>query len=39
VAAAKFVLAKNATEKDVTNAAADIAAEIVRYLKAHGLLH
>lgn len=39
VAAAKFVLAKNATGKDVTNAAADIAAEIVRYLKAHGLLH
>lgn len=38
VAAAKFVLAKNATEKDVTHAAADIAAEIVKYMKTHGLL-
>jgi hypothetical protein len=38
VAAAKFVLAKNATEKDVTHAAADIAAEIVKYMKVHGLL-
>lgn len=38
VAAAKFVLAKNATEKDVTHAAAAIAAEIVKYVKTHGLL-
>ena len=38
VAAAKFVLAKNATDKDVTHAAADIAAEIVKYMKTHGLL-
>lgn len=38
VAAAKFVLAKNATEKDVTSTAACIAAEIVKYMKTHGLL-
>jgi len=38
VAAAKFVLAKNASERDVTHAASNIAAEIVKYMKAHGLL-
>jgi hypothetical protein len=38
VAAAKFVLAKNAADKDVTHAAASIADEIVKYLKTHGLL-
>jgi hypothetical protein len=38
VAAAKFVLAKNATQKDVTHTAASIAAEIVNYMKTHGLL-
>lgn len=38
VAAAKFVVAKNATDKDVTHAAAGIADEIVKYLKIHGLL-
>jgi hypothetical protein len=38
VAAAKFVLAKNASEKDVTNAATSIAAEIVKYMKMRGLL-
>jgi len=38
VAAAKFVLAKNASEKDVTLAASNIAAEIVKYMKTRGLL-
>ena len=38
VAAAKFVLAKNATDKDITHAAADIAAKIVEYMKTRGLL-
>ena len=38
VAAAKFVLAKNATEKDVAGTAAGIAAEIVKYMKSRGLL-
>jgi hypothetical protein len=37
VAAAKFVLAKNASEKDVTNAASSIAQEIFKYMKTHGL--
>jgi hypothetical protein len=38
VAAAKFVLSKNASEKDVSTAASHIASEIVQYMKAHGLL-
>jgi hypothetical protein len=38
VAAAKFVLAKNASEKDVVRTASGIASEIVTYMKAHGLL-
>lgn len=38
VAAAKFVMAKNAGDNDVTHAAAAIADEIVKYLKTHGLL-
>jgi hypothetical protein len=38
VAAAKFVLSKNASDKDVTTAASNIASEIVTYMKAHGLL-
>lgn len=38
VAAAKFVLSKNATEEDVRRAGAEIAAEIVKYMKERGLL-
>jgi hypothetical protein len=38
VAAAKFVLAKNASDKDVIHAASNIASEIVKYLKTLGLL-
>jgi hypothetical protein len=38
VAAAKFVLAKNASEKDVIHTASSIASEIVKYLKSHGLM-
>jgi len=38
MAAAKFVLAKDASEKDVTHAASSIAAEIVKYMKMRGLL-
>jgi hypothetical protein len=38
VAAAKFVLAKNASDKDVIHAASSIASEIVGYLKTHGLM-
>jgi hypothetical protein len=38
VAAAKFVLAKNASDKDVIHAASSIASEIVKHLKTHGLL-
>jgi len=38
VAAAKFVLSKNAPEKDVKHAGAKIAAEIIGYMKARGLL-
>ena len=38
VAAAKFVLAKNASEKDVIHAASNIAAEIVKYMKTRGLM-
>ena len=35
---AKFVLAKNASEKDVIHAASNIAAEIVKYMKTRGLM-
>jgi hypothetical protein len=38
VAAAKFVMAKNASEKDVRATARKIAAEIVTYMKGHGLM-
>jgi hypothetical protein len=38
VAAAKFVLAKNASDKDVIHAASGIAAEIVKYMKTRGML-
>ena len=38
VAAAKFVLSKNASEKDVKHTAGQIAAEIVSYMKRRGLL-
>jgi len=38
VAAAKFVLSKNATEEDVHHAGAEIAAEIVKYMKERGLM-
>jgi hypothetical protein len=37
VAAAKFVLSKNASEKDAKNSASRIASEINGYMKAHGL--
>jgi hypothetical protein len=37
VAAAKFVLSKNASEKDVVHAASNIAAEIVKYMNTRGL--
>jgi hypothetical protein len=39
VAAAKFVLAKHATERDVRQAAAQIAGEIVKYGQAQGLMN
>lgn len=38
VAAAKFVLSKNATEEDVRHAGAEIAAEIINYMKERGLM-
>lgn len=38
VAAAKFVLSKNASEKDVRHAGEQIASEILKYMKARGLL-
>jgi hypothetical protein len=37
VAAAKFVMAKNAPEKDVKAAAKKIASELIAYMNAHGL--
>jgi len=37
VAATKFVLSKNASESDVKRAGSEIAAEIMKYMKAHGL--
>lgn len=37
VAAAKFVLSKNASEKDVRHAGEQIATEIIKYIKARGL--
>lgn len=39
VAAAKFVLSKNAPEKDVQHAGAQIASEIIKYLKTRGLIN
>lgn len=38
VAAAKFVLSGNASEKDVKNAASEIASELTGYMKSNGLL-
>jgi len=38
VAAAKFVMAKNDSEKNVRSTARQIASEIVDYMKAHGLM-
>ena len=38
VAAAKFVMAKNASEKDVKHTAGKIADEIVNYMKSQGML-
>ena len=38
VAAAKFVLAKNASDKDVIHAASAIASEIIQYMKTRGML-
>lgn len=38
VAAAKFVLAKHATEKDVRNAASQIAGELIKYMQSRGLI-
>ena len=39
VAAAKFVMAKNASEKDVKHTAGQIATEIVNYMKAQGMIN
>ncbi len=38
VAAAKFVMAKNASDKDVRHTAKDIADAIVKYMQEHGLM-
>ncbi|MCE5243072.1 MAG: DUF4410 domain-containing protein [Syntrophobacteraceae bacterium] len=39
VAAAKFVMAKNASEKDVKHTAGQIATEIVNYMKTHEMMN
>jgi hypothetical protein len=38
VAAAKFVMTKNATDKDVEHTGAEISAEIIKYMEGRGLL-
>ncbi len=38
VAAASFVMSKNASEKDVRHTAREIAEEVVKYMKEHGLM-
>jgi len=39
VAAAKFILSKNAPEQDVQHAGAQIASEIIKYMKTRGLIN